>query len=120
MPVCVFVSFLCACANGYDGSLMTAILAMKPFQDRFDRPGHPLDTSIIFAIYTVGSIVGAPFAAVLSDRFGRRKGMFAGGVMINLGMIVAATSKGRGQLIGGRFILGFGIAIMTVAAPAYR
>lgn len=64
-------------------------------------------------------MVGAPFAAVLSDRYGRRKGMFAGAWVIILGMVVAATGKHVGQLIAGRFILGFGIAIMTVAAPAY-
>jgi hypothetical protein len=27
---CCGVSFLCACANGYDGSLMTALIAMAP------------------------------------------------------------------------------------------
>jgi MFS family permease len=64
-------------------------------------------------------MVGAPFAAVLSDRYGRRKGMFVGGATIILGMIIAATSKHIAQLVVGRFVLGFGIAIMTVAAPAY-
>lgn len=62
---------------------------------------------------------GAPFAAVLSDRYGRRKGMFAGAVVIILGMVVCVSGKTVGQLVAGRFILGFGIAIMTVAAPAY-
>lgn len=57
-------------------------------------------------------MVGAPFAAVISDRFGRRKGMFAGGLTIIAGMIVAATSKTVAQLVVSRFILGFGIAIM--------
>lgn len=64
-------------------------------------------------------MVGAPFAAILSDRYGRRKGMFAGGLTIILGMIIAATSRTVAQLVVSRFVLGFGIAIMTVAAPAY-
>lgn len=64
-------------------------------------------------------MVGAPFAAVLSDRYGRRKGMFAGGVVIITGMIIAATAKSVPQLVVSRFILGLGISIMTVAAPAY-
>jgi len=115
---CIFVAFCCACANGYDGSLMTGILGMPYFKARF-AAGENVNTSIIFAIYTVGSMVGAPFAAVLSDRYGRRKAMFAGGIVIIIGMVIAATAKGRGQLVGARFILGLGIAIMTVAAPAY-
>jgi MFS family permease len=33
-------------------------------------------------------MVGAPFAAVASDRFGRRKAMFAGAVVIIVGSVV--------------------------------
>jgi MFS family permease len=66
-----------------------------------------------------GSMVGAPFAAVLSDRYGRKKGMFVGGGVIILGMIIISTSMTIPQIVVGRFVLGFGIAIMTVAAPAY-
>jgi MFS family permease len=64
-------------------------------------------------------MVGAPFAAVLADRYGRRKGMFIGGFVIIIGMIIISTSDVLAQFIVGRFVLGFGIAIMTVAAPAY-
>jgi MFS family permease len=66
-----------------------------------------------------GSMVGAPFAAVISDRFGRKKGMFTGAIVIIVGMIVISSSMTVPQLVVGRFILGCGIAIMTVAAPAY-
>lgn len=64
-------------------------------------------------------MVGAPFAAVMSDRLGRRKCMFGGAIVIILGMIINATAKAVAQLVVGRFILGIGIAIMTVGAPAY-
>ncbi|ORY28829.1 lactose permease [Naematelia encephala] len=115
----VFIAFCCACANGYDGSLMTAILAMPHFQDTFHSGTTGTKVSVIFSLYTIGSMVGAPFAAVLSDRFGRRKAMFSGGVVIILGMVIASTSKTVAQLVVGRFVLGCGISIMTVAAPAY-
>ncbi|KAK4454499.1 lactose permease [Podospora aff. communis PSN243] len=116
----VFIAFCCAVANGYDGSLMTSIIAMKTFQDKFQTDGDVgPKVSVIFSLYTVGSMVGAPFAAVLSDRFGRRKGMFTGGFVIILGMIIVSTGATIAQFVVGRFVLGFGIAIMTVAAPAY-
>ncbi|WWD22920.1 hypothetical protein CI109_107415 [Kwoniella shandongensis] len=115
----VFIAFCCACANGYDGSLMTAVLAMPHFQNTFHSGTTGTKVSVIFSLYTVGAMVGAPFAAVLSDRFGRRKGMFSGGIVIILGMIICATAKTIAQFVVGRFVLGFGIAIMTVAAPAY-
>ncbi len=66
-----------------------------------------------------GAITASPFAAILSDRFGRRVAMFCGGVVIILGMVIAATANTLPQFVVGRFVLGFGISIMTVAAPAY-
>ncbi|WWC73874.1 uncharacterized protein I206_107846 [Kwoniella pini CBS 10737] len=115
----VFVSFCCACANGYDGSLMTAVLAMPHFQNTFHSGTTGPKVSVIFSLYTVGAMVGAPFAAVLSDKFGRRRAMLGGSFVIITGMIIAATAKHVAQFVVARFVLGFGIAIMTVAAPAY-
>ncbi|WWC85604.1 uncharacterized protein L201_000468 [Kwoniella dendrophila CBS 6074] len=115
----VFIAFCCACANGYDGSLMTAVLAMPHFENTFHTNDSPTTVSVIFSLYTVGAMVGAPFAAVISDKFGRRKAMFAGSCVIIIGMVIAATSKQVAQFVVARFVLGLGIAIMTVAAPAY-
>ncbi|GMK54150.1 hypothetical protein CspeluHIS016_0107360 [Cutaneotrichosporon spelunceum] len=124
----VFCACLCAFANGYDGSLMTALLAMPAFNAQFGRykNGALVEvqddgtlTGIIFSLYTVGSMVGAPFAATISDRLGRRKAMFIGAWIIIIGMVLTSTSHHVEQFIVGRFVLGFGIAIMTVAAPAY-
>lgn len=64
-------------------------------------------------------MVGAPFAAVLSDKWGRKIGMFSGAVIIIVGMIIVSTSSTIAQFVVGRFVLGFGISVMTVAAPAY-
>ncbi len=64
-------------------------------------------------------MVASPFAAILSDRYGRRLAMFTGGWIIIVGMIIASTASTLAQFIVGRFVLGMGIAVMTVAAPAY-
>lgn len=45
--------------------------------------------------------------------------MFAGAWGIVIGVAVIASSHTRAQFIGGRFLLGFGIAIATVGAPTY-
>lgn len=66
-----------------------------------------------------GSIVTSPFAAMLSDRFGRRWSMFIGAWVIIVGAVIACSSSTVAQLTIARFILGSGISIMTVAAPAY-
>lgn len=61
----------------------------------------------------------SPLAAVISDRFGRRWAMFSGACVIIVGAVIACTASTVAQLTVARFILGAGISIMTVAAPAY-
>ncbi|CDZ97895.1 lactose permease [Phaffia rhodozyma] len=112
------VCFLCACTNGYDGSLMTAIQAMPYYKSQFNLATTGSSTGLVFSIYTIGSMVGAFTAGPISDRFGRRVGMFCGGLVICIGMAVVSSAHQMGQLIAGRFILGWGVSIMTVAAPA--
>ncbi|RWA13939.1 hypothetical protein EKO27_g1149 [Xylaria grammica] len=115
----IFTAFLCACANGYDGSLLTGIVAMKQFQDVFHSGKTGPTVSLLFSLYTVGSIVGAPFAAIVADKLGRRKTMFCGGIIIIIGTAIIASSSTIPQFVVGRFVLGLGIATMTVSAPAY-
>ncbi|KAI8961200.1 general substrate transporter [Daldinia sp. FL1419] len=115
----ICISFCCACANGYDGSLLTGVVAMDHFQNTFHSGKTGTLVALMFSLYTVGAMVGAPFAAVLSDRWGRKIGMFVGAIIIIIGMVIVATASTIAQFVVGRFILGFGISIMTVAAPAY-
>ncbi|KAI2636619.1 putative MFS lactose permease [Xylaria nigripes] len=115
----IFTAFLCACANGYDGSLLTGIIAMDQFQEVFKSGKTGSTVAVLFSLYTVGSIIGSPFAAIIADKLGRRKTMFTGGIVIMIGTAIVASSSTIPQFVVGRFILGVGIAIMTVSAPAY-
>lgn len=45
--------------------------------------------------------------------------MFTGATLIIIGMIIASTGSTIGQFATGRFVLGCGVSVMTVAAPAY-
>jgi MFS family permease len=66
-----------------------------------------------------GSIAATPFSAVISDRLGRRKCMFVGAWIIIAGSIIIATANHLPQFYVGRVVLGFGIQVMVVSAPAY-
>ncbi|GFF31343.1 lactose permease [Aspergillus udagawae] len=116
---CIFISFCCACANGYDGSLMGAILAMKHYQNTFHTGLDGPKVSLVTSLYTVGSIAATPFSPILSDRLGRRKCMFVGAWIIIVGSIIIATANHLPQFYVGRLVLGFGIQVMVVSAPAY-
>jgi MFS family permease len=70
-------------------------------------------------MYNIGSIAAVFFTAPVNDFFGRRWGMFTGAIIVIIGTCVQATSTGRGQFLGGRFILGFGVSFCCVSAPCY-
>ena len=105
--------------NGYDGSLMSSINAMDPYHSHFNIGMQGGGTGIVFAIYSVGSILGSLFAAFISDKFGRRMAMFVGSLFIVLGAILEASANGIGQFMGGRFLIGFGVSIACTGAPVY-
>ncbi|MCJ1314420.1 hypothetical protein MMC25_008102 [Agyrium rufum] len=118
---CLGVATLNSAINGYDGSLMGSINSYKQYRDYF---GFPLDagtpsTGIVYAIYTIGNIVGSFAAGPATDTFGRRIGMAIGAIIIIVGTIVQATCHNLGGFMGGRFILGFGVAISATAGPSY-
>jgi MFS family permease len=86
--------------------------------------GFPSDsgtpaTGIVYAIYTIGNLVGSFVAGPATDWRGRKWGMFIGCCIIMVGACVQATCVNLGGFMGGRFVLGFGVAITSTAGPAY-
>lgn len=92
--------------NDLDGSLMGSINAMPPFHKFFHVGMQGGSIGIVFAIYTVGGIVGSLFAASACDMYGRHFGMFIGSCFIILGTILEATAHSLGQFMGGRGVFG--------------
>ena len=70
-------------------------------------------------MYNIGSVAAVFFTGPVNDYFGRRWGMFAGALFVIIGTCVQAPSSDRGQFLGGRFILGFGVSFCSVSAPCY-
>lgn len=83
------------------------------------RNSSPDTRNSIFMIYTIGNMVGSLFTGPICDWFGRRAGMGIGSLLIMVGAAVQTAAKNDGYLLGGRFVLGFGVSIGTSAAPTY-
>jgi MFS family permease len=112
--LCLFIATLNSCINGYDGSLMGAINEYEQYRSYFGfdlNVGTPT-TGIVYAIYTIGNLVGSFVAGPATDFRGRKWG-------IMIGTCVQATCTNLGGFMGGRFVLGFGVAITSTAGPAY-
>ncbi|KAJ7682444.1 general substrate transporter [Mycena polygramma] len=121
----LLVAFMCSLANGFDGSVMSAVNGMDQYLNYFGITGKDAGggvgstTAIIFGIYSIGSIVAVPVAGPITDRLGRRGGMFIGALIIIIGSVAATTARDVSALLGGRFVLGLGVGIVQTAGPSY-
>ncbi|KAJ7688296.1 general substrate transporter [Mycena rosella] len=115
----VMIGFLNAVSSGFDGSLMGGINVMPQYLNYFNYSSVGKSTGIVFMIYVSGNCAGALIAGPATEVYGRRGGMFLGGLFILVGSIVSVNAQSRGAFLGGRFVLGFGIAISTTAAPTW-
>ncbi|KKZ67425.1 hypothetical protein EMCG_06876 [[Emmonsia] crescens] len=107
--------------NGYDGSLYNSIQTNEVFLTYFGGSNKGIWAGIVSSMYQIGGIAALPFIGPLNDSFGRKVGMFTGSVIVVIGTIISAVLPGPnvGQFMGGRFVLGFGVAIGSAAGPMY-
>lgn len=64
-------------------------------------------------------MTGSLFTGPICDNFGRRAGMMTGSILIVAGAAIQTAAQNDSYLLGGRFLLGFGVSIGTSSAPTY-
>lgn len=92
---------------------------MTSYQHYFNMTTEGSGTGIVFMMYNVGSVAAVFLTGPTNDYLGRRWGMFIGSLIVIIGTCVQAPSTNRGQFLGGRFLLGFGVSFCCVSAPTY-
>ncbi|KXG46738.1 Major facilitator superfamily domain, general substrate transporter [Penicillium griseofulvum] len=113
------VAYLCSALNGFDGSLMGALLPIPQFRETFGSGLVGSKASLIQGMYTIGGVCALPFVGIFLDTWGRRCGMFVGSCSVILGTILGGTANHMDQLLASRFFLGWGYSMASSAAPAY-
>jgi MFS family permease len=96
--------------------------ANKTFLSFFGGKSEGVWTALTSAMYQIGAVVALPFAGPVIDGLGRRLGMVTGALLIIVGTIINGLTSANGsnsQLKGGRFVLGFGVTIISAAGPIY-
>ena len=121
---CLLLGCFCQTMNGFDGSVFGGLTANKTFLAYFHGANDGPWAAIVSAMYQIGGVVALPFVGPAIDTWGRRWGMFIGGLLIVLGTVITGTTiadraNGTHQLMGGRFLLGFGVSIVSSAGPIY-
>jgi sugar porter (SP) family MFS transporter len=114
---------------GYDTGAINGILAMDRFKvdfstgflDKHQQPSmSPKQVSLIVAMLSAGTAVGALLAAPLGDRWGRRLSLiFAIGVFC-IGAIFQVSATNVALLVVGRTVAGIGVGIVSVLVPLYQ
>lgn len=123
---CLLLGCFAQTMNGYDGSLFGGLSANKKYFLGFFRGTVDGEWQAInSAMYQIGGVVALPFVGPAVDTWGRKIGMVIGAFLIVLGAVINGTTSyrdfpGNGdQLKGGRFLLGFGVSIVSAAGPIY-
>ncbi|KAF5369432.1 hypothetical protein D9758_002669 [Tetrapyrgos nigripes] len=112
---------VCCCSgdSGFDGTVMGGINAMEQYQRYFGMNGKGSSTSIVFGIYTIGSLSGTIPASYLPDKFGRRLSMFFANLVLIVGAVLTANATSRNMFLVGRWLTGVGSGCAGASAKSY-
>jgi MFS family permease len=116
------VGFFCSTSNGFDSSMFGNLLAQDSFKAFMSVGSVGIEAGIVSSMSQIGGVVAIPFIGPAIDTFGRRIGMFIGGAVIVLGVIIQGTCINTGsvpQFMGGRFFMGMGVSLIASAGPCY-
>ncbi|KAG6027306.1 glucose transporter [Claviceps citrina] len=117
---------------GYDTGAINGILAMPAFKTRFgancpssitsDMPTQicPQDSSLIVAILSAGTAVGALLAAPAGDSLGRRITLLIAVGVFCIGAICQVCANAIPLLLIGRALAGVGVGAISVLVPLYQ
>ncbi|KAK5055218.1 hypothetical protein LTR84_012967 [Exophiala bonariae] len=119
----LLVGFFCQTMNGYDSMLLGGLLNNKEyFLKHFDGENKGIWAGIISSMHQIGGVSALPFVGPAVDGWGRRVGMFIGSLFIIIGTIIQGLTLNNasvGQIMGGRFLIGFGVSIAAAAGPIW-
>ncbi|KAK7203032.1 general substrate transporter [Myxozyma melibiosi] len=104
---------------GYDLGIIAQVVASDHFIVYFNEPDST-KTGLVVSLFTAGAFVGAFFAGFMSSSLGRRGTIAAATVVFIFGCALQCGARNMSMLIGGRFIGGMGVGILTMIIPLYQ
>ncbi|KAK9472186.1 general substrate transporter [Dipodascopsis tothii] len=102
--------------SGFDGSMLNGLQSLPTWRDFFGHPqGQRL--GVMSNGITWGVLASMPFVSPSCEKFGRRKPMIAGSLLIIIGAILQGAAQNYAMFVAARFILGVGLGTVQTAAP---
>ncbi|KAG8741103.1 hypothetical protein FRC10_003316 [Ceratobasidium sp. 414] len=103
-------------ANGFDGSMMNGLQSVAEWKEYFGYPNSK-QLGLFNAIQSIGSLCAIPPAPFISDKFGRRAGIFTGATITVAGTILQTLTRNLPTFVAARFLIGFGTTLAMMASP---
>lgn len=103
-------------ATGFDASMINGMQSLPQWQKFF---GEPMGTKLGAMTFgpNGGVLISILISAQLCDWLGRRIPIFIGSVLIIFGSALQAAATNYAMFVTSRFIIGFGLGIVSTAAP---
>lgn len=100
---------------GYDSAIING--TVDAVREQFSLGSGLLGFTVSCAL--LGAALGAWYAGVCSQRFGRVRTMLVASALLSVSALGCAFAFGVWDLIGWRFVGGIGVGFASVIAPAY-
>ncbi|KAJ4167473.1 hypothetical protein NW754_011288 [Fusarium falciforme] len=103
---------------GYDQGVLGGLVTQPSFLDAIGNPS-PSFLGLIVALYNIGCLGGCIVASLIGNKWGRRKIIIWGCIIMIIGGVIQSAAFGAAQLIVGRLISGVGNGMNTSIVPVY-
>ncbi|OLN94101.1 Sugar transporter STL1-like protein 8 [Colletotrichum chlorophyti] len=123
--LCLYFS-IGASVWGYNIGIMSSVFASPGWKATLGLTAYSGVRRIanIASVYYIGTLLSYLLVShPVSDWLGRRYAALCGTVVVCLGAILQATSRGAtayGTMIAGRFLSGLGVAVVSTSVPLYQ
>lgn len=102
---------------GYDTGYISSVLVTIG-----TSLGHVLSSSeqeLVTSLTSGGALVGAVFAGLTADRFGRKMPIWAACALFIIGTVLQTAAYSLAQFAVGRFVVGLGVGSAAMVVPLY-
>ncbi|KAK6330451.1 hypothetical protein TWF696_003342 [Orbilia brochopaga] len=121
LNLAIGLMFCSAAANGFDSSLINGLLILDSFRSMFgitETNDNPTFVGLMIAALSFGGLVAFIPASYVSDYMGRRFCVGFGSAIMTVAAALQAAFKGKIPFLITRVFLGVGLAFAQTAAPS--
>ncbi|KAF9873984.1 MFS monosaccharide transporter [Colletotrichum karsti] len=124
VAMCAAFSAIGGLLFGYDQGVISVTLVMDQFLERFPEvsdhaAGSGFKKGLMTAMITLGAFIGALNQGWIADWLSRKRSIMVAVVVFTIGSAIQTSALNYDMLVGGRFIGGLGIGMLSMVVPLY-